>query len=118
MKGTNDGWAAVGKHVTARFAELSMSKAAFSERTGVSFHTLNAAMRGEPIQRADKRGDIAVGLGWTRDSIDRILAGDSPTPATSSTIDGAGNRLDAIDGRLDRIENLLEQLVDESRATS
>jgi transcriptional regulator with XRE-family HTH domain len=115
MNAGKDGWGQVAELVAQRFAELSLSKAQFIERSGVSSHTINAVLRGEPVQRADKRGDIAAALGWSRDSIDRILAGGPPILTSPSAADERA-RLDAIDGRLGRIEELLGQLVGEPRA--
>lgn len=76
--GDVDDWQRVGEAITARINELSLTKAEVIEASGVSDKTLAGYMAGQRIARADKRRNLCAALGWTRDSIDRILAGGEP----------------------------------------
>lgn len=80
------GWRTVAALVRARIEEMGVSLREFERRAGVSDTTLRAVLRGRPLVRADKRAQLARGLGWTHDSIDRILRGEAPATAP----DGAG----------------------------
>jgi hypothetical protein len=76
----DDRWHEVGLAIEARIEQLG-TIAEFTRASGVSFKTLKRYMAGEPIVRIDKRRDLTAALGWTSDSIDRILAGESPIVA-------------------------------------
>ena len=86
MSGDEDGWApvrealwaAVGEALTERMAALRMTKAEVIRGSKVSGKTLDGYLAGQPIVRRDKARELCRTLGWTPDSIDRILRGESP----------------------------------------
>lgn len=55
---------------------------------GLDYRTLQNVLDGQGITRADKRRSLSVALGWTEDSIDRVLRGEDPRDLV------AGNALD------------------------
>lgn len=81
MSDANDRWTAVGDAIAARMSQLSLSKAEVIRASGVSDKTLAGYLAGQPIVRPDKRRGLCDALGWTPDSIDRILNGDPPIDA-------------------------------------
>lgn len=57
--------------------------------TGISDATFGAMKRlGQPIKRSDKIVDLVDGLGWSRSSIDDVLAGGQPTVVSPPRPDG------------------------------
>lgn len=78
MTDSNQRWDRVGEAITARVAELGMSKAELERASGISPKTLTIYMNGGPIIRADKARGLCAALSWTIDSIDRILDGGAP----------------------------------------
>lgn len=90
-------WQRVGEALTDRFEELLMSKAELIEKSGVSDKTLKAYLAGEPIRRMDKRRDLALALGWTADSINRVLEGGTPVLANGGEdLHPGGDRVDVL----------------------
>lgn len=71
-------WDLVGEAIARRIEDLGLTKAEVIRTSGVSAKTLDGYLAGEPIVRPDKRRGISDALGWTRDSIARVLAGDEP----------------------------------------
>lgn len=68
-------WRRVGDAIAERVAKLKLTKAELIRASGVSDKTLNGYLAGQPIKRADKARELCAALGWTPDSIDRLLAG-------------------------------------------
>lgn len=66
-------WQAVGQAITHRIDALHRTKAEIIRLSGVSDKTLDGYMAGKPIVRKDKMRDLCAALGWTPDSIDRLL---------------------------------------------
>ena len=105
-------WQAVAAAVSERMADLAIGQRELARRAGISDTKVREVLRGQPLVRDYMRTKLSLGLGWTRDSIDRILGGKAPV-VMSSASGGEAARLDAIDVRLERIEELLERLVDD-----
>lgn len=75
--------------VRARMEQLMLKKAEVRRRAGgLDYRTLQNVLDGQGITRADKRRSLSVALGWTEDSIDRVLRGEDPRDLV------AGNALD------------------------
>lgn len=102
-------WEQVGDAVRARITELRLTNAEVQRRSGVSDKTLTGYLNGEPIRRADKARGLCEALGWTPDSIDRILDGDEPVVAGA---DGdLAARIDAFEKATDaRFSSLEDQM--------
>lgn len=68
--------------VEARRKELGLSPTKLAEATGVTLQGLAPIRRGE-VKRYQERltGPLCAALGWTPDSIERILAGGDPAYA-------------------------------------
>lgn len=72
-------WKAVWAHVDSRRAELGWSWKRLYEEAGVSQGTmLKMRKHGTELQSDNKRVTLCRSLGWTPDSIERILAGGEP----------------------------------------
>jgi transcriptional regulator with XRE-family HTH domain len=88
--------------------EPGFTQAELVRRSGVSHPTVRALMRGEPGNRGRTEvRQVSAALGWTPDSIERLLAGNEPLAATRQD-----DRLDQIDRKLDRITAVLEGVAD------
>jgi transcriptional regulator with XRE-family HTH domain len=89
MPGTSDQWAAVGAAIRERMAELvpPMSQADLVRASGVSDPTVRDLMRGAAgSRRGETLWKVSIALGWERDRIHRIVAGDDePAPAGPAT---------------------------------
>lgn len=70
--------AALGIPTVSRLAEVSKGLDNSAKHEGVSDLTWSRLMRGVPVNRADKRQLICQTLGWTYDSIERMLMGEEP----------------------------------------
>lgn len=77
-------WAAVATRIERRIDELKLSQRELVERSGVSSSTWRSLAAGAPVRRNDKVRGICIALGWTPDSIDRILAGEEPNESPGS----------------------------------
>jgi len=78
MSDPEERWAAVGEAISARIAELQMTKNEVIRASGVSYKSLSGYIEGQPIRRADKARGLCEALRWPPDAIDRILAGEPP----------------------------------------
>lgn len=79
---TRDPWADVGYQLTTRMAELGMTQGDLCDKTGLSRTTVRPFMNGTGKQVRDStRAQISLAVGWTMDSIDRILQGQQPEMA-------------------------------------
>lgn len=102
---------ALAELIGARLDELELSPTAFAESTGLTVQGLAPLRRGE--RRAYQKrltGPVTRVLGWTPDSIERILDGDEPAPVAPPD-DGMA----AEPGRADLMAQI-ETLTDEIRA--
>lgn len=115
-------WRRIGSVLEQRFNALGITLSELQRRSGVSDTRWRAYFAGQPIRRADKIRGVCDGLGFSRDSIDLMLAGKKPI-----VLDGQGPRPD-LDVRVaalektmaetkDRIEELARLLQDRLGAT-
>lgn len=104
-------WSPVAEAVRQRMRHLAIGQRELARRAGISDTKVREVLRGQPLAREISRVKLSRGLGWSADSIDRLLAGQEPVMEISN---GDGTpRLDAIEQRLERIETLLVELVDQ-----
>lgn len=103
-------WQEVGAAIQRRFNELKMSKRELQERSGISDKSLKAYMAGAPIRYPSKQRDLCLALGWTIDSIDRLLRGEPPVVANGSTQQTVEDRLDQVEAALRTQSRRLEAL--------
>ena len=82
-------WQPVAERVVARMAEIPIEQAELARKAGVSDPVVRSLMTGRQRAENPRPGPIrkvSAALGWTPDSIERILAGDEPVtlpaPAT------------------------------------
>lgn len=122
MADTAQRWQAVGRHLRDRMKQLGgMLQKDLIERSGYSSTTVRYYTQGvEAPYNEATRAAICAAVGWTPDSIDRILAGKAPRVAAGwEQPDGVGaptvsRRLEALERRLERLE-YLEQLLGRER---
>lgn len=91
----------------------AMSQAELVEASGVSHPTVRAVMHGKPGNyRPDRLQKISRALGWTPDSIHRILAGGEPDPMPFADPGPSRNDDDPVDEQalLERLEERVEEL--------
>jgi hypothetical protein len=83
MEPESPDWARLGVVVTERMRELALTKSELIRASGVSQSTLDSYMAGEARKshRLDKLRDLSLALGWTPDSLERVLAGEDPVDA-------------------------------------
>lgn len=88
--------------------------------TGISDATFGAMKReGQPIRRADKLNALCQGLGWSRGSIDDVLAGRSPTivsDARATDEPTAGDLAQQLRALTDRVSQQLDEMLDRIEA--
>lgn len=68
----------VGEQIADRIDELNLLQVEVQRMAGISDKTLTGYMNGKPIKRPDKRRGLCRALGWTDDSIARMLRGEKP----------------------------------------
>lgn len=112
-------WKQVADHVNARMAEIPIDQAELARRAGVSHPTVRGLMKGKPRAEDPRPGPlrkVSVALGWTPDSIDRILAGGTPrlarTPRPASSTEA---RLAALEAEVEVIAAGLRELSESQR---
>lgn len=120
-------WRAVGRAIEDCLADTGATWTAFYVASGVSEPTISGIRKGRPVKRRDKRRGICRALGWSPDSIDRMLRGEDPIVATSAAViterpdivSGAGvvsqpyvtaDQLAALQEQVDRLQLALERL--------
>lgn len=101
--------------VLARIESAGLTKAELGRATGMSFKTIQRLVDERVLPtRGDKRRDLALGLQWPADAIDRILDGEDPAsfPDTDHLLDGVNGDpvLSALRELTDRVAGL-EQLL-------
>lgn len=106
-----DAWTEVGRRIRNRINELQLTQAEAIRRSGVSDKTLTGYMDGKPIHRRDKRRGLCQALGWTPDSIDRILDGLDPLPAD----DPATYPDPGLEARVSELERRYARLLEDHR---
>lgn len=87
---TPERWSVVGMQIADRIDELNLLNAEVQRMANISDKTLTGYIAGKPIVRADKRRGICTALGWSSDSIARLLRGEDPvvvaTPGGSEPV--------------------------------
>lgn len=88
-------WRAIWRLIDSRRIELGMSKAELYRSSRVSEKTM-MKMRddGVPLATDAKRASLCYALGWTSDSIERILRGDEPQVLPGSRLGNGGDMAD------------------------
>lgn len=76
----------VGRAIEQRIADLMLTMAEVTERSGVSYKTLVRYIDGHRIERADKERQLALALNWTMDSLTRIRRGEEPIELTEDQV--------------------------------
>lgn len=73
----------LAEHIESRMSELGLGPSALAAATGLSLTILGQVRKGYRKRYQDRlKWPICDALGWTRDSIDRILDGGKPVYAT------------------------------------
>ncbi len=121
-------WLGVWSAVDARREYLGWLKADLYRNTETSEGTYRKMAAGIGITRAAKRAKISRALGWSPDSIDRMLRGEDPIVVTSAAViterpdivSGTGgvvsqpyvtaDQLAALQEQVDRLQLALERL--------
>lgn len=86
MADADERWTAVAEHVAEAMTAQAMSQAELVRRSGVSEWTVRKVMRGTPgSHRPDRLRKIARALGWSADSIERVLDGGEPLVLEAAT---------------------------------
>jgi len=104
-------WSAVADFVNQRMADLGLSQVEVARAAGVSDVTVRRLQRGEPGNyRPAILAKVSLALRGRADSIERVLAGDSPSLADAPTTTGGIDdqavlaRLAALEARLSAVE--------------
>lgn len=106
---TTGTWEQVALYAKARMKLLGKTRAQLVRDSGVSDVTLRKVLDNyQPLERPDKIAGLCAGLGWTSDSIDRILRGEHPEVIPDGSAPDFGERLEALERRFDRFERRLE----------
>lgn len=113
-------WERVAETVKRRRVERGLSQRAAAQAAGLSPTTWGSLelhhQRLEPLSRPK----IARALGWTPDSLDRILAGGEPEDDGSGPPRSTEERLNAVEADVAEIRQILDRVVQgiEARAAS
>jgi hypothetical protein len=121
-------WHDVWRHVDERRQELGWTRRELYDNTSISNMTYRKMNDGVGLQQSHKIHGMCRGLGWSTDSVDRILAGGEPevvdpvpgdvTPtgdAYQLVLDELRESARAAELRDERIAQLLETLIGELR---
>lgn len=109
MNDHSERWITVGRLIADRIDALGLTKAELLRRSNLSDKTLAGYLAGHPIRRADKKRDLCAALGWSIDSIERILD-EQPPKLMDESKEGA------MRSRLTRVEMELEEATHEVMA--
>lgn len=80
-------WSTVQDRIRERMKVLRIDQAGLARAAGISDATVRGFMNGQPrgIPREPTRWAVCDALGWTQDSIDKILTGGEPELAEVAT---------------------------------
>lgn len=113
-----DQWARVGKYVQNRMDARGLTDEAVASAARVSRATVAEIRAGKPRRRpARTRAPVSTALGWTSDSIQRILDGGEPedAPPIDPGASDISAHFAAIDARFDRLEQMMRQILERER---
>lgn len=108
-----DRWDDLGAAVTARMRQLALSQRGVEQTCGVSVFTVRRLRSGVAANYWEVNlTKVSLALGWTADSIERILGGKPPLESDGSRAATTGAsgievviaRLSAIEGRIAAVE--------------
>jgi len=80
-------WQDVGDEIRRSMESRHMSKADLIRESGVGRATLDKYLAGQPIVSNKKLWSLCAALGWTDDSVDRILRGEEPMMRATAELD-------------------------------
>jgi transcriptional regulator with XRE-family HTH domain len=109
-------WPVVRNAIIQRMADLRLSATDLARASGLSEKHVRRLINGddEAAPRNQTLWALCDGLGWSQDSIDRILHGDEPLEADPDE-SGEVTRLQQLDGRVEEIEALATGGLEELR---
>lgn len=102
-------WAEVARRIDERIDELKLTNAEVLRRSGLSYKTLARYLEGKPIRRRDKERGLCEALGWTTDSIARILRGEEPEEALRPLTPEERQELFDLRRRVAELEDIVER---------
>ena len=85
LKMTERDWSDVHRCVEQRLVVLKMNWADLARASAISVRKIQDMRNNVPLARSKTRSLVTEALGWTPDSIDRILAGGEPELSTPPT---------------------------------
>lgn len=101
-------WASLRAAVQDQLNAIGSTPGEVAARAGLSRETVRPIINGVPGNyRPATLAKVSLALGWTGDSIEKIIAGGTP-----EVVHRHSDRLDLVEQRLDRIEAVLQQLLD------
>lgn len=108
-------WTRVAETVKRRRTDLGLSQRAAAFRATTSPTTWSSLeTHGRPIDPLTKP-KVARALGWTTDSIDRILRGEDPEVdgmiRPAPTLDDVDERISSLEDRFSAMEEAVENLI-------
>jgi transcriptional regulator with XRE-family HTH domain len=113
---TDDGWARLGEAIRDRRRALGMSQLELAQAAGISEAMLRVIERARRTNvRPVTLGAVARALGWTRDSVDRVLAGGDPVldEDRDRSVAELKRQVAELQARLDEVERDLRARLDE-----
>lgn len=131
MIATADDWRRLSKAVGDRMGDLSIGPSDIEALGGPSGKSLGRYLKGTPIKRTDVKRRLCQALGWSPNSIDRIIAGKTPvvvtddpkkapaaggSPQSVMPLLGVMPLLDLLDGRMSEVESSLSAILEALRA--
>ena len=103
-------------HIEARRKQLGLNPTQLAEAAGLSLQGLKNIRKGK-IRNYQERLTLPLtrALGWTPDSIDRLLAGQEPVELVDFVRPNGGveSRVERLERELERLTGLVAGLVDE-----
>lgn len=113
---TDDGWVRLGEAIRDRRRALGMSQLELAQAAGISEAMLRVIERARRTNvRPVTLGAVARALGWTRDSVDRVLAGGDPVldEDRDRSVAELKRQVAELQARLDEVERDLRARLDE-----
>lgn len=99
-------WALVAVFVITAMQEKAWSQADLVRASGVSEFTVRKILKATPGNyRPDRLAKLSTALGWSGDSIQRILDGEEPVQARPTDVEG---RLDRLEEEVETMRELID----------